>query len=98
MTMVRTGDEQDEYYKGLVDKGIVKKMQEVLDTDDELDELVGINVELNSMLRKKENEYKRIEYMARMVGRRISSIRDELVSKRMIKRGYHIVGEFDTDK
>lgn len=80
-------------YKELVDKGIMKKMQKLLGTEDELKELAEINIELNHMLKEKEKEHQRIEYMARIVRRRIDSVRDERASRKMVKKGYYIEGE-----
>lgn len=93
MTMVRTGSEHEEYCKELVDKGIVKRMQKVLGEADELVDLAEINIELNRTLKSKEKEYKRIEYMLRMVRARMVSVQQEKRSKVMVERGYYIEGE-----
>lgn len=92
--MAMTGDAIKHGYEKLVDKGIVKQMQELLGTDDEFMMLTGILAELRDTLKGKEKEYGRIEYMMRMVGGRISSIRKEELSRRMVERGFYMEGEF----
>lgn len=91
--MMMTEDVVKHGYEKLVDKGIVKQMQELLGTDDEFMMLAGILAELRDTLKGKEKEYQRIEYMMRMVEGRISSIRREELSRRMVERGYFMEGE-----
>ena len=86
-------DKYVKYCKEVVDEDIMKKMQKLLGTEDELKELAEINIELNHVLKEKEKEHQRVEYMARIVRRRIDSVRDERASRKMVKKGYYIEGE-----
>jgi len=82
-----------EWYEKLVDKGIVKRMQEILGKVDELVDLANIHLELKRTLADKEKVYRRVEYMLRMVVARMDSIQREKRSKAMVERGYYMEGE-----